>query len=392
MTNFVQKYASTDTGAPVLTGQVNKLCLLLNAVLVDGYATASVTSITFVGTLATFTLGSANTTLVTGNVIKFAGCTGGDASLYNITTPVTMSSSTVGTYTMAGTPSGNATGTLTYNKAGLAWTKPFAGGTNSQTYRSADAGSNQFYLQVVDNGATAGGALESQVYGAEVMSADQAVTSGQFPTAVQAASGRCVRKSATADGTARAWVLYGDDRTFYLFISNGDSIAYSGGCAFGHFITHKSGDAFNTFLAGTILFNTAAVSAQAPWQLAAVATTSNVGISAARLYSQAGAAVPIGLFPATGAQTNPGTGGAVTYPNPADSGAYVTPVLIADTAGNVRGRMPGLYTTLHNGAFSQGDTITGVVGLSGVTLTAQVCESAINTAGQWALDTFGAWT
>lgn len=46
MANFVQIYKSTDLNAPVLTGQVSKLVDLLDAVLVTGYTTAAVSSVT----------------------------------------------------------------------------------------------------------------------------------------------------------------------------------------------------------------------------------------------------------------------------------------------------------------------------------------------------------
>lgn len=404
MANFVQLYKSTDTNAPVLTGQVNKVTALLNACLVDGYSTASVTSITKSGTTATYTLASSNATLVTGNYLTISGATGGDAALYNGTYMITVLTGTTGTYIMTSTPSANATGTLLYAKAGLQWTKPFAAGTNAQTYRSADTGSNQFYLQVIDNAATAGAGKEAQIYGAEVMSADQTVTSGQFPTVAQLANGMSFRKSTTADGTARAWTLVGDDRTFYLISNTGDAANQNfHSMGFGHFLSFKPADGYNTFVAAGLAFNSAASTAVIPGlaQASTLGSLSGGGVYVARLYSQTGGSIASGLVgyanaASTGVIGSAGAAGALlTYPNPADSGLYVAQLLISDSALGVRGRMPGYYQPLHAIPFSNYDLSTGVTGLSGVTLTALSIvgtQGGTNVTGQVLVDTFGPWS
>lgn len=399
MANFVQLYKSTDTNAPTLTGQVGSVTTLLNKCLVDGYTTASVTSITKSGTTATYTLASSNTTLVSGNYVTFSGATGGDASLYNVTAQITVLTGTTGTYTLASTPSANATGTLLYAKAGLQWTKPFSAGTNAQTYRSADTGSNQFYLQVVDNAATAGGAKECNFYGAEVMSADQTVTSGQFPTVAQLANGLCFRKSTTADGTTRTWTLIGDDRTFYLMQNTGDTAVQAhNGMGFGHFISFKAGDGFNTFVAGVSLFNAATNTVPGITSAGAIGNAVGGAFYVARSYTQTGGAVQGGLLGyANGVTTGTIGAGApagalITYPNAADSGLYVSQLLVGDgTAGAIRGRMPGYYAPLHVTPFSEYDQSTGVTGLSGVTLTA-ITITGQSTTGQVLVDTFGPWS
>lgn len=67
-----------------------------------------VTSITRVGTTATVTTDMTHN-LKAGETITVAGATGGDAATYNITTTVvSVTSTTVFTYTMGGTPSGSA--------------------------------------------------------------------------------------------------------------------------------------------------------------------------------------------------------------------------------------------------------------------------------------------
>jgi len=72
----------------------------------------SVSSITRVGTTATVTTGAVHG-LSTGQWVGITGATGADATLYNGVFQVTVTDTTHYTYTMTGTPTGSATGTIT---------------------------------------------------------------------------------------------------------------------------------------------------------------------------------------------------------------------------------------------------------------------------------------
>jgi hypothetical protein len=396
MTNFVQVYKSTDLNAPVLTGQVGTLITLLNKCLVDGYTTASVSSITRSGTTVTVNLAVANTTLESNQYLQIAGAS---EVQYNGIWLITVVSSTQVTFQIGTTPSSPATGTITYAKAPLQWTKAFAAGTNAQAYRSADATSNQFYLQVIDNGATAGAAKEAQVFAAEVMSADQVVTSGRFPTTAQATNGLCCRKSTTADSTARAWTLWGDDRTFYLCTNTGDAAGQQfHGFGFGHFLTFKAGDGFNTFVCGSPTFNSSSVVTM--FGCPQLSTAVNGACYLARSYSQTGGSIAVWETALVCSNSNSSSaigsaassGAVLTYPNPVDSGLYVVPMMLTDSSsGALRGRLPGWYAPLHINPFSNYDESTGITGLSGVTLMAlSISYSA--SVGQLLIDKYGPWT
>jgi hypothetical protein len=351
-------------------------------------ATMPVSTITKSGTTATVTLTNADSSLVTGHYVVIAGAS--DA-LYNGTFAITWVSPTSFTYTMTGTPAANASGTLVYSRAGLQWTRPFAAGANSQTYRSADASSNKFYLQIIDNAATAGGAKEAQIYGAEVMSADQTVTSGRFPTVAQFTNGLVIRKSTTADSTVREWTLWGDDRTFYLVTSTGDAgNTNNHSLGFGHFISNKSGDGFNTFVCGGVTFNNATTTQLMNIVYAITSAPSATGgMFAPRAYSQLGtsAALQLGHL----VQSSPASlTSYMTYPNPPDNGFYCMQAMMQDSVNTFRGRFPGMYFGLHQTPFNHYDQITGVTGLSGITLTTVTVSSGSNV-GQWYVDTFGPW-
>jgi hypothetical protein len=529
MTNFVQKFQSTDLNAPTNSGQAGALLAVLNACLVDGfnYSGIAITSITRSGTTATVTLTTASDMfkLQTGGYYTVSGCTGGDASLYNGTFAITIASTTTFTYTMGGTPTGSAagtpvlatalpitsitrsgnvalvnttvanssmvtgdyftiagaaqtdynitaavkvaaawaisttyalgdlvtndsgklyvcrtagisagsggptgtstaitdgtatwdyvaatgnttkyftyvvantpttpaTGTITHYKAGLQWTRPFAAGTNQQSYRSADTGSNQFYLQVNDDAATAGGAKEAAVYGAEVLTANNTANNGggantgRFPTAALFTSGLQWPKSDTASSAARTWTLRGDDRTFYYFpnqsaAANGANRNFSG---FGHYISFKPGDGFNTFIGGGSSFNTSNASAPQP----SSSFTTTTGIYGPRTYLQTGTAVNLGLNTPILALT-----GAV---NVVDLGLWLAPIFVTEGSGStgVRGRLPGMYYPWTNSAsnFTDGDTWTNITNLTGATIEVIAAGSGGSNV-LYLQDRFGPWT
>lgn len=380
MTGFVQMLRSTDTGAPTLKGTAGALTDLLDACLVNGYATASVTSITRSSGTATVTIAS-NTTLRTGDWITISGANESD---YNGTFQITVTGATTFTYAVANAPSTPATGTILYKKAGLGWTTEYTG-TNKRVYRPPDVTTNRYYLRV-DDSTTVGNVREAWVRGYVTMS-DVDTGTEPFPTVAQATNGMSWPKSSSADSTARAWRLIGDGRTFYIVIDNGIIPQIYG---FGHFFSYKGGDAYNTFLAGTTFSNWTTYNSgsagqyvtgfcqNVSWGATSVQSNLYGGIYVPRSYTQLGSPVQVSPFYGR----NPGNfyqglgypESGMPYPNGPDSGLWLAPVFLADhqsSTFNVRGRFPGLYTHLHNSIpCSVGDIVTGVVGMTGKTLIA----------------------
>jgi hypothetical protein len=356
---------------------------------------------------ATLTMPQTNNTLVTGNYMTITGCTSTGAAQYNGTFQITVTSSTTFTYLMASDPGANATVTgASYYKAGLQWTRPYSAGTNSQTFKSATAlGANgetyvPRYLQIIDNAATAGTGKEAQLYGAEVMGADQTNILGRFPTTTQAASGLCFRKSTTADSTVREWTVFGDEKTFTIINNSGDGTPWLG-MSFGYFISVKAGDEYNTYIAGTSVFNTGSSLVNGfhgmAWLANAVA---HGGLYICRSFTQAGTAVSSSLSGSANAASMTGAAPVlsgssqtfITAPNPSDNGYYIQPLFLQDgTVGQLRGRVPGWYSSLQGVTLSNYDTITNVVGLSGKTLTA-LSVTYSTGLGMGLVDTFGPWT
>jgi len=344
MANFVQEFRSTDLNAPVLSGTTGAMLTVLNACLVDGYTPASITSITESGSNYTMVIPAANITLLVNEYIKIASCTTGAINgVWKITSVNAAGTSIV--FTGPGGIGAITVGPGTYAKAPIGWTRPFAAGTNSQTYRAPGswAGTNQFYFQGIDNAALAGSNKEMQAYGAEVMTADQTISSGRFPTAAQFANGYIWTKSDTAsDAGARKWSIIGDNYTFYMqTIRDIGNVQYST-FGFGEYKSFKSGgSSYCSFISGLQTTNVWAASDGAFTTPAFANTLTSNAVNIVRGASGTGTAQTSGFYCLAGA-------GAYNGRNPSRQlgGIEVMPYLVVDgTASNVCviGRLRGVY-------------------------------------------------
>lgn len=254
------------------------------------------------------------------------------------------------------------------------WSMAFGPTTNEAAYQQG--GGNQFYVNVNDNGPGAGAAREARLTGFETMTA-LATGTGQFPTALQVAIGigaLVARKSATADGTARRWVLVADDRTFYLFVAsevaeNAEGNYYA--AMFGEFFSYVIGDSYRTMLVGRDIENSATLSNE---RLPLISNTLSAGVGGhymARSYTGVGGSINVGKLGDVIALTsnngwfNVGQGN-LTFPNPPDGGLYMSLLQLHEATGPRRGRFRGLWCQYHPiASFVDGDTVTGTGTLAG---------------------------
>lgn len=276
------------------------------------------------------------------------------------------------------------------SKAAAGWTKPYTSGANLADFRQ---GSSGMYLHVHDDGtnpdtaaANTGAARDAATYGYETMSAYNTGT-GRFPTS--AAAGQIVnycRKSATADATARAWLLAADARTFHLFVLTGDQTGAYFMFSFGDIYSFLAGDAYKCAQAAQGTTSSAAATTSDPIvsQFAPASGAAQAGRYIARCYTGLGGstnwaalddALPNpGAFNPTTAHQPAGT---MQFPNPSDGGLYIAPWHIGDgsTPGtslagtiNLRGRIRGLYTVGHAQTnFTDRDTFSGTGDYAGKT-------------------------
>lgn len=329
-------YKSTDTGAPVLNGLSGSLVGVLTACLVTGY---------------------------NGGVSPAAGWT-------------------------------------------TAFTGQDIGWNNNPTWRIFQGGSGlmKAYCRIQDDAPNTNfaGGREARMWGVEPGISGYADNSlaAKFPTAVQAASGIIIRKSATYDTTARPWVVVADDRTFYLFILSGDYTGY-GGCCFGEIFSFKNADNYNCIAIGGIteqiaatpnkfnnyenlhLFSTLLVITAGHFMPRSWTESYSSAVNVGK-HGQAGhsAVELVGLFP---------------YPNPVDGGLYLFPVTVHEIAAAtgtmcvLRGRMRGFWHFLHPASvpINDGDTWSGTGALAGKTFMA--IKPTPSAAGLFVVETSNTW-
>lgn len=249
------------------------------------------------------------------------------------------------------------------------WTKPYTG-TASAVFRPSLG--LMYFLNVNDNGPGAGTYKEARVVGYETMTAF-ATGTNLFPTAAQMANGAFVRKSATADATGRAWVLIGDERTFYLAVATGDTASTYLTWGYGELYSFKGvSDSGRMFLIGRSTENASTASLNTLDGYIQLGGTMQAGSYLAR--DTAGGVGAI-LFSRIGDSSAAGTfagplEGVVAYKNGADNMIYLAPLRVHQLVGGIqfRGRMRGLWHWCHPiAACSDRDTLTGTGDLAGKT-------------------------
>jgi len=234
----VKFFKYDDAGAPVMSGTAGAYIAFLDAILLNGYNSKTIT-ITRSGSTATATAAAHG--FLPGQIILVAGADQADynGEFYIVTVPT----SGTFTYTVANSPATPATGTITAKIAPAGgWTKAYSG-TNLAAYR-ADAG-NRFYYRVDDTGTTT-----ARVVGYESMT-DVNTGVDPFPTAAQVSGGLYVCKSNAASAVARNWIAVATDRVFYVgvdFALAGYNTEQADVYAFGEFDSRVTSDAYKTFI------------------------------------------------------------------------------------------------------------------------------------------------
>jgi len=275
-------------------------------------------------------------------------------------------------------------------KSAAGWTKPYTG-ANKASFRSG-AGT-QFYARVQDDAPGAGGAKEARIRGYETMS-DVDTGTGDFPTVAGLAAGNIVRKSTSADATARTWIIVADSRTCYGFVLTGDVASSYYSFAIGDFYSMVPADAYNCLCIGRATENSGTGAQERLSHLTgSLAALSNHYF--ARGHTGLGGAVQFskhGDFLKTNSVLNT-FAGAIPFTNPADGGLYLSRIWITDPTtaptNGIRGRMRGIWQPLHpDGSFADGDTFSGTGDLAGKTFLAiRKCSDSSGAFGTIVIET-----
>lgn len=255
----------------------------------------------------------------------------------------------------------------------LGWTKPFSG-TNKAVYKQP-AGTNGFYLRVVDAGTTN---QSARARGYETM-ADVDTGTGAFPTTTQeTGDGVIFGKSQSASNGQ--WRCITDGKIFYLGFLMQSFVIWSWG-VFGDFQSYLPGDQYNTILIDSTDFHVvgllnAARKAYTPRSAGQTGSATAVGKAAG-----------YDLAPST----SMGGGNGVSTPAPG-GGILLSPVTISDiTPPMVRGVLPGLWNILHDTTlpfFVHGDTFDGTGNVAGRSFVIQLHDQnyrkfAFETSSTW---------
>jgi hypothetical protein len=419
MSNQVKWMHQGMTGAPVLTNTWGSMTALLDACLVTGFNLQTVTSITRTGSTATATLTSGHG-FVVDQVVLIAGC---DQPEYNGEFTVTAVTSTTVSFTVSGTPVTPATtaAAITMKVAPLGFEIVFTD-TNKRVYRSPNPLSNRHYLRVDDSlpaGYTTTWAKFARVTIAEGMADIDTFVGGRAPydpaaptrNEIPSGSGTSMmagwfkwyyarlsyaETSGDNGSWARSWVLIGDDRGFFLANSSG----YGGDKrilhAFTDFDSYKQGDNYASYLIASeryqqVGYTGGSYPSQDAYSAYSLNTTGKVCI---RNYTQIGENTGLGMF-----SLNDGNGqnvsnrsGNIPFPNGPDYGLILHPIYLRESAGHLRGLLPGMYWIHQNQPYAHLTVVDNVLGYEGRKFLIVTVDysSEGNTSG-FAYDITGPW-
>jgi hypothetical protein len=380
-------FDSSQVGAPVLSGSAGALRAVIKACLVDGFGAGPVASITVAAGVATVAFSGSHPYRV-GSVIQIAGATPSALNGNKRTSTVVGSSIT---FPAPGVPDGAATGTITSKAAPAGWQELFAGTlANVIALKPTAVEATGCELRVDDTGS-----INARVRAYEAMS-DISTGVGMTPLESQAAGGLWWPKSATANATARAWILVADARGFYLAVAPAGGDRYTLLFA-GDFASLKSGDAYGYLLTGNQADQTNASSVP-DGCVGYSHRSARTGAYLVRGYTAIGqstAAQRLGAHHnGSTADVYAGTAGYSlgAYPNGANNG-LLTGALELHAAG-LRGTLPGLLHPVQDcgTSFATGATVDGTDDLAGRRLLAiRTGPPAGGLVGTVFIDTTGNW-
>ena len=384
-TKKTKLFTSAMTGHPVLSGTAGALLGVLDACLVTGFGTQTASALVVASGVATATVPTTPSARV-GSVILVAGAT--PSGLNGEQRVTAVGANSVSFATALGDQT--ATGTITVKVAGAGWAKTYSG-TNLAAYKSGSVASTACLLRVDDTATQF-----AKVIGYESMT-DIATGLGLFPSTAQFNGGLWWSKSNAASAAERPWIVVADDRGFFLFVKNADTLGEYQGCYFGDILSLKSNDPYACALRANSASRVSSVTAMTDDLEYADQSQTYDGLYVARAANTIGGSVkhyqsPVlslgcALVHCTGSVGWP-------YPSAVDNGLILSPVAIYAATG-IRGYYPGLRMSpqITNSAFATGDSIAGSGDMAGKTVTAIKLGAPTPGAGQGVVfvDTLSDW-
>lgn len=386
MNTKTKSFSSDMTGLPALSGTAGALIAILDAVLVNGYGSTGVVSLSVTGTVATATYASGHPFKVD-TVGMFAGAT--PAGLNGEKRILTVSANTV-TFDATGVVAGAATGTITSKVAAAGWTKLFTG-TNLAAYKSLAPESTGCILRVDDTGTK-----NARVRAFEAMS-DISTGQGPTPLDAQCSGGLYWPKSSSADGTARVWLLVADERGFHFTVAPnggdkhtllwaGDIASLKSGDAYGYVVTGNQSD---QSASATVPDGCNGYSHRSP-RTGAYVVRASTGIGQSTAVQRVGThhnGITSDVYAGLAGYS------LGAYPNSENNGLLTAPLEVVATS--IRGSFPGLLHCVQDmaAAFATGAYVDGTNDFAGRRLLAiRTGVPAGSSAGTVLIDATGLWS
>lgn len=392
----VKNYNDSMAGIPQLDNNFERLTLMLDAIMVDGFNPKVITSIVRVDTTATAQCAAHG--YVVDQIVNIAGVDQSDYNGDQRVTSVTTNSFTFDVPNTAVTPA-TAAGTINVKAAPLGFERVFTA-QGKRVYRSPNVLSARPYLRVDDTqlvGWTSTYAKFGRVAMASAMADVDTFISDKTPYdptnpnkgEVLSGSGATAyagwykwyyarNASGSADSSPpnpgnRSFTLIGDDRGFHFFpqwVPKSDNWnPQKAWYAFGDIDSWKAGDGFGAMLIATEGYYNAQGIGMYHASFSEGAKYNNYeGKALMRDYTSMGyytrfthLSISLGESINVSGFTN-----SVPYPNGPDFGLVLMPVYIKEERrGDWRGIQPGVYFTPHQYPLSDGVKVEAVPGYPG---------------------------
>jgi len=338
----VKHYNNTQTGAPVLSGTLGSGIAWLDAMLLNGFNSKSITTLTRTDTTAT--LGLVDHGFAVGDCIAISGVT--NDTNWNGEYIILTADADQMTFSVPGTLDAAPSGTMIvkYPPISSYWTKVFSG-TNQAIYRSTHPLSTGWFLRVDD-------AADGRYMTVSIIEGYTSFTTGllnQYNVSWI--------KSNTESSAVRPWVFVGDAFRFYPMIcwSDWDADFFINrrameGNFFGDILTTKPSDGYHCAIQGN---KDASYSVENLYyqpgnytynSFCAVDESTSDGSLILRHHNQVGTQVE--YVKASMYSTYRMGFDGYTYPNPSDNGVYFDNVWVYQ-GGGVRGKWPGVYSPIN---------------------------------------------
>lgn len=390
MTDLSVKYFNSGmAGAPQVSNNWGDLVTMLDACLINGFNLKAIDSLTFADGISTATITTGHA-YQPGQILRVEGA---NQAEYNGEHRVIATTATTFSYTITETPTSPATTTtsLTAMVSPLGWEAPFTG-TNKRAYRSKSPQSPGNML-LIDDGIKANEYADTWAKWANVgivegMADIDTIVGSQAPFDASKPTQNWQQWEANqwgwfkwyhaqqsgydiygdGGGGDRNWVLIGDDRLFYLFITNQKDYNWYGRnfYCFGDIESFKPGDRYHTVLCADDHYWSNNNYSSYPGQYNGYGLTHTLnwnGKAMLRNHTQVGNYIRWGVTSLNTGNNQQICGrGNLPFPNGADYSLWLMPTYVRQEDGHMRGTMPGMHWMHQDRPYSDQTIIDNIVG------------------------------